>query len=452
MTITAQQEWWRPDRGVAPAAGRGAPAAAGPASSPVPFWALVAFTFVLLAAPQNYLPILNTMRIALVAAAAAIGTHVYDRMRRHRPLTIVTREIRITGWLVAWAVATIPFSIWPGGSVGVLLDQYVKTLAIFLVIANTVNSESRLRVIAVGLTILAMPISVTGVQNFLSGAFMVKEMSGAPARIMGYEAGLAKNPNDLALILNLILPISLALVFITRRGLVRLALLAAVGVEALGVCITFSRAGFLSLASTALIFAWTIRRRPERSWVYVCLAVLVLAVPLMPEKYFERLSTIGSIESDKSGSSQNRYAQQVAAVHYVIGHPIIGAGLGMNNLAMNDDMHDWLYIHNVYLQYAVDFGLPGLILYVMLVAESVKSARSVQRRCADVPRLRDLFYLAAGVQTSLLAFAVSAFFSPVAYHFQFYYFAGLAVAVKSIYDTVTRATPPVGGRESRVVG
>jgi len=445
VTTTAQREWWRPDAGVAPAAAGGAPAPAAPevASSRLPFVALVAFTFILLMAPQNFAPVLATLRIALLAAAVAIGSHIYDRWRRGRPLTIVTREIRVTGWLLVWTVVTIPFSMWPGGSVGVLLDQYIKTLAIFMVIANTVNTESRLRVIAFTVTILAMPLAVTGVQNFLSGAFMVKEMSGAPARILGYDTGIAKNPNDLALILNQILPVTLALAFITRRGVVRLLLLAAIGMEALGIGITFSRAGFISLATTGLVFAWTIRRRPERSWIYVCLTVLLLATPLLPEKYFERLSTIGSIESDKSGSSQNRYAQQVAAVHYVIGHPVIGAGLGMNNLAMNDDMHDWLYIHNVYLQYAVDFGLPGLILYVMLMGGSIKSARAVQLACADLPHRRDLFYLAAGVQTSLLTFAASAFFSPVAYHFQFYYFAGLAVAVKSIHDSLTRATPAV---------
>jgi hypothetical protein len=37
---------------------------------------------------------------------------------------------------------------------------------------------------------------------------------------------------------------------------------------------------------------------------------------------------------------------------------------------------------------------------------------------------------------SLLAFALAAFFSPVAYHFHFYYFAGLALASLGIAQGV----------------
>ena len=73
-------------------------------------------------------------------------------------------------------------------------------------------------------------------------------------------------------------------------------------------------------------------------------------------------------------------------------------------------------------------------------------ARSVQRRSAKIPESRDLFHLATGIQTSLLAFAVSAFFSPVAYHFHFYYFAGLAVAVKAVDAAAARAPRPAEAR------
>jgi len=38
-------------------------------------------------------------------------------------------------------LATLPLASWPGGSFGVLADLYSKTLAIFLLIANTVNQR-----------------------------------------------------------------------------------------------------------------------------------------------------------------------------------------------------------------------------------------------------------------------------------------------------------------------
>src|SRR5256885_6504265 len=118
----------------------------------------------------------------------------------------------------------------------------------------------------------------------------------------------------------------------------------------------------------------------------------------------------------------------------------------MNILAINETglSPAWMNIHNVYLQYATDLGLPGLALFLLVFLGSLRSAHVVQRRCAAAPEARDLFYLATGIKASLLSFAISAFFSPVAYHFQFYYIAGLAVALDGLPPAVSRAPGPLG--------
>jgi len=164
VTVSTPREWWRPEVAgwSADSAPTSAPSATGPAAdSAVPFWALIAFTSVMLLAPQNYFPVLSAIRIAFLAAGLAIGAYVYDRLRRAQPLMLRAPEIRGVGYLLAWAVATIPLGSWPGGSVGVLLDLYSKTVAIFLLIANTVNTPSRLRIIITGLTLMAGPIAFT---------------------------------------------------------------------------------------------------------------------------------------------------------------------------------------------------------------------------------------------------------------------------------------------------
>src|SRR5204863_80124 len=124
---------------------------------------------------------------------------------------------------------------------------------------------------------MAVPIGMTGVETFLSGAYHWGGDSQSASRILGYEAPLTQNPNDLALILNLILPLTLALVFIARGATIRAALLLAVGLEASAVIMTFSRAGFLSLATIVGSYLWIIRRRPERAWAYAGLVVAVSA-------------------------------------------------------------------------------------------------------------------------------------------------------------------------------
>ena len=56
---------------------------------------------------------------------------------------------------------------------------------------------------------------------------------------------------------------------------------------------------------------------------------------------------------------------------------------------------------------------------------------------------RDLAMAAGSVQVALIAFAVAAFFHPVAYQFYFFLAAGLALAVQNV---LRAATATAGGR------
>jgi hypothetical protein len=64
----------------------------------------------------------------------------------------------------------------------------------------------------------------------------------------------------------------------------------------------------------------------------------------------------------------------------------------------------------------------------------------VEKRAAGNPEHRDLALLAAGVQVSLVAFAVAALFHPIAYQFYFFSIAGLAVALRNTWQTETSVT------------
>ncbi len=96
----------------------------------------------------------------------------------------------------------------------------------------------------------------------------------------------------------------------------------------------------------------------------------------------------------------------------------------------------WLSVHDAYLNYAVDLGLPGLILFLALFASCLKAALAAERLHTAGGRDDDVGRIAAAIRISLIAFSVAAFFYPVAYHAFFYYFAGLAVAARSVPASV----------------
>jgi O-antigen ligase len=388
------------------------------------------FTFVMILSPQTFVPGLGALRPGLLAAAVALATYLVDRLRRQRPLLPRAPGVGIAAVLALWSLLTVPWSYWPGGSAEILLDAYLKTLVVFWLLVGVVTTTTRLRRVALALTLMAAPLAGFALRQFGTGQFA--EASGSVKRIVGFESALTQNPNDLALMLNLILPLTLALALSERRPLRRLLLLGGAALDAAAVILTFSRAGFLCLLTTGAIYFARLVRRPGRVGAIAVLLIGLTALPFLPAGYGARLGTIFDLGSDPTGSAQERRTDTLAAIGFVARHPVLGAGIGMNILALNEmrGAH-WRMVHNVYLEYAVDLGLPGLALFVALLLTAWRAA-SLARRRADRAGQHDLFHLSEGLQVSLAAFALAAIFHPVAYHLYFYYIAGLAIAARGI--------------------
>src|SRR3989442_14867936 len=102
VTTSPRREWWRPQAALPAGIPATTPAHADPAApdSPIPFWALMAFTAMMLLAPHNYFPGLAPSRLASLAAGRRPGSYVVARLRRGQPLTLLSPEIRIVGALL----------------------------------------------------------------------------------------------------------------------------------------------------------------------------------------------------------------------------------------------------------------------------------------------------------------------------------------------------------------
>jgi putative inorganic carbon (HCO3(-)) transporter len=416
--------WWRPEV-------EAAPVVQGAGGRSLAFGGLVFFTVVLLLSPQTFFPVLKTIRIALLAAGVAIAAHAMDATVRREPITPSGPETAITVALLGWTVLTVPFSMWPGGSVALLTDQFIKALVFFWMIASMITNRERLRTFAWSLTVCSVPLAVMALLHFAKGDFLSTGTS--IKRIEGY-AGLSGNPNDLALTLNLLIPFTGALLLTSRSWLGRAVATFALLLSLPAVIVTFSRAGFLTLVAIGLMGAICFLRRgavlPAIGVTVVALAIM----PVLPKGYIERLSTIVDIDADPTGSAQGRWTDYQVATEVVIANPIVGVGLGQDILALNEarGRATWRSVHNAFLEYAVDLGIPGILLFLSLLVASFRSARRVERFASRASQLWDVSVFAAGAQIALVAFAVAAFFHPIAYQFYFFCVAGLAVALKTV--------------------
>jgi O-antigen ligase len=458
VTTTSQVHptaWWRPratptadpvrDARLAAHARRVAPTRA----NVIAFRALIAFTVILLLSPQAWFPVLGQLRIAFVAAIVAIGAFLMDRVVRRDGAAALTAEIGIALMLVAWAVITVPVSYWVGGSVEVLTNTYLKAVAFFWLVGTLATTERRLRTIAWTLALCAVPLALTGLRNYLFGEVFSTGVPGF-SRIAGYMggSGLAANPNDLALMLNLTIPIAAALMMATRSVALRAVAALVMILSVAGVIVTFSRAGFLTLMATGVMLLAVLIRRRSTGVATFLVAVALVAPLLVPDAYLQRLSTITDIQADQTGSAQGRWRDVMMAAGIVSHNPIVGAGIGNDMLALNKYRGKATYrsVHNAYLQYAVDLGLPGLLLFAWLHIRCFRAARRFEVRSRHDEALRPLGPLAAGIQVSLVTFFVAAMFHPIAYQFYFFTIAGLAVALNNSARVTAFAQAPVPAR------
>jgi len=367
----------------------------------------------------------------MIPAVIGIGAYLIDRINHGAPLFMRVRQLWLIGALAGWAIVTVPFSIWPGGSVAFLTGQYFKTLAIFWLLSHTAVTLLRLRQVAWSLSLMAVGLAMFTIYNYASGVFI--DQAANQDRVVGNEGALTKNPNDLALMVNIIIPLTAALLLSSMHAAVRATLLGMLALEGLTVILTFSRGGFLTLGAIILVYMWKLRRRAERVWMYGLLVVVLLCVPLLPSTYFDRMSTIIHTEADSTGSAGERWTDMMIAMKHAFSSPIVGAGVGMNVLAMNEARGGgWRPVHNVFLELTLDLGVPGVLVFVALLVASLKSTIQVQQRAARSPDMKTLGQLAEGIQISLLAFTLAALFHPVSYHPYFYYLAALALAAHAV--------------------
>ena len=73
---------------------------------------------------------------------------VVHRLGRQLPLVRVSPETIGVGLMAFVMLATVPFSVWPGGALGTFTDVYFKVVLVFLLMVNSVRSVKALRALS----------------------------------------------------------------------------------------------------------------------------------------------------------------------------------------------------------------------------------------------------------------------------------------------------------------
>jgi O-antigen ligase len=423
---------------------------------------MLAFTTLLFFRPQDHLQALESLHLAELAAIAGLAAMVVRRLRAGQTVAKVNAEVIGVILLGGVILATIPFSIWPSGSLKVFSDIYVKIILIFALMISTITSPRRVRQMTWIMIIASGYIAGRGVFDYLRGVNLVEG-----DRLRGAVGGMFENPNDLAL--NLVTFLAPTLFIIIQDGKTSRRLFASVlALLMLAATVaTKSRSGFLGLIAMGLVVVYyTARVKPG-----VILAIVVaglLALPVMPDSFWNRMDSITNADTDPTGSRAARVRLLNQGMEVFADNPVTGIGAGQfQNYNAPGVIEKWRVTHNVWLQVAAELGIFGVIVFSFLVVRAY-SASFRALRLLRLPRKKrsagpsraakagsgteaDPLILtetervildtnAKGMIAAIVGWTVCSFFASVAFNWTFYYVLALAVAGREIVAS-RRAEP-----------
>lgn len=335
--------------------------------------------------------------------------------------------------LVALAVVTAPFSIWPGMTLRFFTLQLPVIAAAVVVCCKISYTWDVLRGIIRILVVAAVALALTAILSFHGGRA---------------SATVSYDPNDLAYVLVSTLPLALGFALTARTKANRLINAAVCAVLLVALLLTSSRGGLFGLVATLAIMVLIPLRRSQsgksRNRIVLPVVGLVCAFTLvwsfLPAETRDRLSSVLQLGSDYNMDTTNadsRSAIWERGLTAAVRRPV---GYGVDTFQMVDVRMGGKFraSHNSYLEVLVELGLLGLLLFIRMYVLSWRALQRVRESLLAVPPSAEhdqMLIFARMLQVALVGNAVSGFFLSMSYSTLLWVLFAAVIACVSLVDS-----------------
>jgi O-antigen ligase len=365
--------------------------------------------------------------LALTLAVTAIRTPEFgQRIKR----AFDKRGIAVLILFVAGAISTI-VSHNPRME---FFEQHLQFLILFALTRVYVDTEKRLW------WLLAVILLARG----MDGALGIHQYLTQPGS--GRIAGNFLDPNDYACYTLMALPIAIYLAQYKKSTLIRICIIVLGLFTFAAVIVSYSRAGFITLALVLfIIFCIPVIRLRYRLILLLLTIVVILAV--IPFDYWTRIETIGSLFTgeDMESSMMIRKQQLDTSIHFFLENPIFGVGYLQyrstpEKLLGGYVINRWrLGEHSTFLQVLVELGLIGFIPFLFLIILTFRSGIRAAKmaKSADDNGMR---LLATATTVSFASLMIFSFMLGTYTKYLYLLFALPMVAYDVMADKLSRVT------------
>jgi hypothetical protein len=386
---------------------------------------LYLFSILVLYRPYELIESLSFLSAtAFYFALATLLIYIPTQLSTEGSLTVLSTEVKCILLLAFIAIFTIPIAKDPGTAWKIFNDTFIKAVLMFIVMVNVLRTRRRLMGVMWLSLSVGLILSYTALDMYMRG-----ELNSEGYRVKVNIGGLFENPNDMALHFVTMTPIALCLALASKNRVMRWIYFVMTALFVGANTVTFSRGGFLGLLAVSGVLVWKLARKNRLN---VSLAASVfggLFILLAPGNYGLRILSIFGLAADPVGSSDQRRELLERSIIVTLRNPW---GIGIGNFPIVGVRN--LVSHNAYTQVSSELGLLGLAAYLIFMISPFRKLGAIERTLFAKDEHDWFYYLAIGLQASIVGYMVSSFFVSVAYNWFIYYLIAYAVAFRRIYQ------------------
>ena len=366
-------------------------------------------------------PALELLHVAALSGLVAIGLFVFDAHDARQTRSLFVPTTKLMAALVFWMMLSIPNALNISNSFDLVVNNFLKTALMSLVIAASVRTIRDVERLAFVYLVGAVLYSAVVMSRFDLGAGDAWRLG----HLYYYDA------NDFATFAVTALPFGIYFLHAGWTRTIRLFALAGLALLTLGFVWSGSRGGFIALFAVVVYVVARFSAIPLRWRLSATALVAVTLLTTASDQYWQQMSTITSDTDYNHTSETGRLQIWHRGIGYMLDNPILGVGPG--NFATAEGTLSplaerqmwgigvrWNAPHNSFVQIAAELGVPGLALYLAVIVSAFRALRR-----ATTP-------LTPALTASLLGFVVGSFFLSLSYSEMLYTLVALSVGMQKV--------------------
>jgi probable O-glycosylation ligase (exosortase A-associated) len=355
----------------------------------------------------------------LVAAATLLGwLFASDKGR-------LPRQREVFFLLLLWlnfALTTV-VAVYPEAALNRL--EFVSKIFLMTVMALFIIDDRRK--FEYFMLVLGLSVAAIAVKGGIWGI-----VTGAKYMLWGPRGSMIQDNNDVALALNMVVPLVFAFTKIFQAKRLRLLFYAVFGLTVFSIILTQSRGGFVGLMAVAAVMGMK-----SRGKFLVIPAMLVLGPVLfyfLPEHYKARVQTLENYDTDLS--ALGRLNAWKFAANLAREKPLTGGGFECFTpelfMEYAPEPLDYHAAHSNYFLVLGEHGYPALLLFCALLIATLLKLRRLETLSAKLPALSWVNVYAAALQSGIIGYAISGAFLGRAYFDLFYHFVAATIILHEL--------------------